>query len=120
MCIGDKARIKDLKLKKNKLGNGAYEYYLSAVIEHEDMAGVYETVIPRIGLPVRLRELKMNDCHMPYPSMEIDLGFGLLDIWSAFDSPPYTTTKIKDKTQKMTVAEIEEKLGYKIEIVSEK
>ncbi len=120
MFIGDKAKIKDLKLNKKKLGNGAYEYYLTTVIEHEDIAGVYETVIPRIELPVQLRELKITGNHMPYPSMEIDLGFGLLEIWNQFGSAPYISTKIKDKTQKMTLAEIEKKLGYKIELVSEK
>lgn len=121
LWIGSNTKMKDLKLNKEKLGKGAYQYYLTAVIEHEDVAGVYETVIPHIELPLRLREVKQNDgCYCIGPEMEIDLGFGLLNVYRNFDEPLYTTTKIKDKTQKMTLAEIEKKLGHKIELVSEK
>lgn len=118
--LGNKCRIKDLKLNKKKLGKDAYEYYLTAVLEHEDVAGVYETTIPRIELPVRLREIKQDTSWQVHTAMQIDLGFGLLDIIREFGEPLYKTTKIKDKTQKMTLAEIEKKLGHKIELVSEK
>ena len=118
--FADKCKVKDLKLNKKKLSRDAYEYYLTAVIEHEDKAGVYETVIPHIELPVYCREIKLNSSCGCYPDVQMDLGFGLLDVIGGFNEPPYTTTKIKDKTQKMTLAEIEKKLGHKIELVSEK
>jgi hypothetical protein len=53
---------------------------------------------------------------------EVDIGFGYMPL--VYEDPRnkifYTETVIEEKTHEMTLDEIEEKLGYKVKIVSKK
>ena len=111
--------LNNVKLKNLKLYKDKGVYYLEAIYIHEDDAGIYETVVPKISLPVYggmpmfVSEIGHRSIH------KIDLGFGELTVCEK-DGIACTTKTIEEKTQKMTISEIEKKLGYKIEIVSEK
>lgn len=103
------------------------KYYLDLTYEREDESGVYELRIPRVRLNIRdgLPAVESEYCcRSVKPLHTINLGFGELDLGEFTDESGYEyfmkETCIKEKTHKMTVADIEKKLGYKIEIVSDK
>lgn len=111
------------KLKDIKLVKEGGSYYLDATYEYENEHGVYELNIPKIHLPIMTDRLSFY-CRSGYsyslcPDTRIDLGFGELAALRDFETGmTHKITEIKKKTQKMTVAEIEAALGYKVEIVS--
>lgn len=101
------SKLKRLELKKD--GSG---YYLSAIYEFENEAGVHRAIFPieLLNSPVISRE----DWRCPG---KIDLGFGELPLEG---DPGYTIKTIREKVHDVTIEEIEKKLGYKIRIVKEK
>lgn len=126
----DNINLKDLKLYKehcvNNITKKEYDsYYLSAVYKHENNFVVSEITIPRIALPLNV-----------ITGFDIDLtarSFGdipeyTLRLPGNHTLPVYRTDKgiyyeekiIKEKRQKMTLEEVEDALGYKIELVSNK
>ena len=122
-------RLEKLALHHDKKTN---KYYLSAVYYAEDDKGKYKIEIPNIKLNVRTDRLPnisefLVDHHYIAPPtyvQEIDLGFGSLRLGicqgGAFKGSTYIMTTLEEKTQELTLEEIEKKLGYKIKIVSEK
>jgi hypothetical protein len=110
------AHIKDLKLYKEN-----NQYYLSALIVHEDKKGIYEVSMPKIRFPVQhecyidITENKFERC------VSLDFGLGRLYAEPTGDDKTYfTMTCLEEKVHKMTLPEIEKILGYKIEIIKEK
>lgn len=119
MVSYDKAKLKDLKLEKNDYG----VYFLNATYEYENKSGIYELNIPHIELPVHPNKLPDFDISLCFGGSEtrVDLGFGMLQaVLDRKSDKTYTIKEIKKKTQKMTLSEIEAKLGHKIELISEK
>lgn len=120
------AMLKDLKLKKDKDGY----YYLRAVYEREDDYRKEELVVPHI--PLNLWTWPKIHTHTdawavrPTPRVTIELGsFDEIPLMkgSAYPDAPdccYAAKILEEKTQTMTLAEIEKKLGYKINLVAEK
>ena len=111
------------KLKHIELVDENNSYFLDVTYEYENKYGVYELNIPRIHLPI-CRTMIPNykvDYDITYNNvMSVDFGFGYLDAISAPGTKfTHKITQIKKKPQKMTLAEIEAKLGHKIELVSE-
>ena len=108
--------IKDLQLYKEN-----NKYYLSALVNYEDKNGIYEMSIPKIKLPVGQKCIinkTIEECnYKPYTTVNIDFGFGELYV-EPFDNNDnyYTITCIEEKVHKMTLADIERELGYKIEL----
>ena len=111
------ARITDLKLYKEN-----DQYYLSALIAHEDKNGIYEVSIPKIKFPVTpectIKHIQKSDYYMPYITVGLDFGLGTLYA-EPFNSQGhcFTLTCIEEKVRKMTLADIEKELGYKIDII---
>ena len=118
----DKAKLKDLKLEGGKGGG----YFLNATYEYENKYGVYELNIPHIQLPIyainRLPDWGMVLSNYPHESgLRIDMGYGEVEVLKDHKTGmTHTIKEIKKKTQKMTLSEIEAKLGHKIELISEK
>lgn len=114
----DKANLKDIKLVE-KGGS----YFLDVTYEYEDKDGIYELNIPCLHLPIYTNMIPPYriDVRMVGPDdLTVDLGFGDLKVLVDFETDTrYTIKEIKKKTRKMTLAEIEAKLGHKIELVSE-
>lgn len=108
--------IKDLQLYKEN-----NQYYLSALINYKDDRGVYEMSIPKIKFPVGQNcvvEKTVTDWnYKSYTTTSIDFGLGKLYI-EPFDNNDnyYTVTCVEEKVHKMTLADIEKELGYKIEL----
>lgn len=105
--------IKDVKLVQE--GDA---YYLNLTYECEDEKALYMLNVPRVALPC------LND---PYINAGGDNGAAIgfiggvrLLIHRDMNGALFSKVVIKEKIHKMTVAEIEKKLGYKIEIVSDK
>lgn len=108
--------IKDLQLYKEN-----NKYYLSALVDYEDKRGVYEISIPKIEFPIERnciidRTIGERN-YKPYTTVSIDFGLGELYA-EPFDNNDnyYTITCIEEKVHKMTLANIEKELGYKIEL----
>lgn len=122
----DRAQLKNLELNQDKKTK---KYYLSAIFRIEDAFAVKELTVPRIALDINgCLEIgeNYNDGLYPYvKNMYIDMGFGNIRLEqgkiNGFANPYYYALKtIEEKTQEMTLSEIEKKLGYKIKLVDEK
>lgn len=101
------------------------KYYLRAHYEYEDGNRRAQIVYPKIHLPIINNALPIvsitDDLALsPMFSQEeyINIGFGVtpLEMDSLYPARSYYIV-MEEKTRKMTLAEIEAKLGYKIEII---
>lgn len=122
-----KSKLKDLEL----LWDPDYkEYFLRAVYEVEDERSVRELIIPHIVLPIAIKPNIINKSESEsgrhYEKMSINVGFGstlartcgvYIPEHGSIENVCYVERVVKEKTQEMTIEEIEEKLGYKIKIV---
>ena len=103
--------------------------YLKLVYEYEHSYGIHELTIPQVEFPFGNR-LNLIYIHENNPALqrlsirlctEGDVTSVYLHNSKSYDGLVYYTDKIiKRKPKKMTIEEIEQKLGYKIEIVSSK
>jgi hypothetical protein len=127
-------RIKNVNLYTERDAcSRVVKYYLDVTYQTENLECVCDIHIPKIELPISndimiSRERVPFDEYNPNPTLyvvkdTVDLGFGPLPLKyiKGEHSEPvlYTVKVIKEKTKKMTVAEIEKALGHKVEIVSE-
>lgn len=112
--------MKDINLYKDNIDN---QYYLSITYTVEAEEAIYEYHIPKVRLPICDSDnVILSHCptnRYVVHEVYIDIGFGKLLVIPDKDNIHYVTRKIKDKTKKMTLKEIEKKLGCKIELVSE-
>lgn len=103
--------------------------YLKLVYEYEDSYGIHELTLPQVEFPFGNR-LNLKYIYEANPALrrvsirlctEGDVANVFLYDTKTDDGFMYYTDKIiKYKPKKMTIEEIEQKLGYKIEIVSGK
>ena len=108
----DKYELKDLQLHEENHG-----YFLTAIYRHENDQGIYECIIPKIGLPIRTEpivKIPMIDprCVGDRDFPTIDLGFGDCIIFRDTKGHLFTEKLIKEKVHDLTLSEIEKKLGY--------
>lgn len=111
------SHITDLQLYKEN-----NNYYLSALITHEDKNGVYKVSIPRIKFPVA-SECIINHTRYPGCSTIVSLDFGLGELYAEpvnENDHYFTITCLEEKVHEMTLAEIERELGYKIKLKENK
>ena len=111
-----RATIKDVKLVQEE-----ETYYLDLTYECEDEKAVYVMNIPRVELPC------FDDPHINVTNYDgvtdatIRFTGGVcIPIHEDENEVLFSKVVVERKTHKMTIAEIEEKLGYGIEIVSDK
>ena len=103
--------------------------YLQLVYQYEDDVGIHELTIPQVEFPFRNR-LNFKHTHETNPalkkvSIRLCTNGDIVNVYlhdtKSDDGMVYYLDKIiKYKPKKMTIEEIEKKLGYKIEIVSRK
>ena len=103
--------------------------YLKLVYEYEDSYGIHELTIPQVEFPfgnrLGLTYICENNPELQRLSIRLctvgDFANVYLHDSKSYDGLVYYTDKIiKRKPKKMTIEEIEQKLGYKVEIVSSK
>ena len=103
--------------------------YLKLVYELEDGCGIHELTVPQVEFPfdnrLGLTYICKNNPELQRLSIRLctvgDLANVYLHDTKSYDGLVYYTDKIiKHQPKKMTIEEIEQKLGYKIEIVSSK
>ena len=101
--------------------------YLKLVYEYEDSYGIHELTIPQVEFPFgnRLNLIYIHENNPALQRLSIRLctegdvtSVYLYDTKSDDGLVYYTDKIIKRKPKKMTIEEIEQKLGYKVEIVS--
>lgn len=103
--------------------------YLQLIYQYEDEVGIHELIIPQVEFPFGNR-LNLKHIYETNPALrrvsirlctEGDVANVYLHDTKSDDGMVYYLDKIiKYKPKKMTIEEIEQKLGYKIEIVSGK
>lgn len=103
--------------------------YLQLVYQYEDADGIRELTIPQVEFPFGNR-LNLKHIYGANPARrrvsirlctEGDVANVFLHDTKSSDGMVYYLDRIvKHKPKKMTIEEIEQKLGYKIEIVSSK
>ena len=103
--------------------------YLKLVYEYEDGYGIHELTIPQVEFPFgnRLNLIYIHENNPALQRLSIRLctegdvtSVYLYDTKSDDGLVYYVDKIIKRKPKKMTIEEIEQKLGYKVEIVSSK
>lgn len=101
--------------------------YLKLVYEYEDSYGIHELTIPQVEFPfgnrLNLIYIHENNSELPRFSIRLCTDGDVTNVYlhdsKSYDGLVYYTDKIiKHKPKKMTIEEIEQKLGYKVEIVS--
>lgn len=107
----------DLKQFDLKMDHG--KYYFDIILIGENTYNIDEISL-KIDLPISLDRLDFTSDIEDYYTQKrtnwyVDLGFGKLPVKDNI----YKIKRIKDKEQTMTLSEIENKLGYKINLVSE-
>lgn len=116
----DAAKIKNVAVYKED-----DKYYLNVTAMREDEYGVYEINIPKIwlGIGEDLRGVSFDRLcpHVGGVTFEIGELYSMYRgrVFGTKDEALFAERIIETKVHKMTVADIEKKLGYKIEIVSE-
>ena len=101
--------VEDINISFNKDINS---YVINVSYRYTDRVGNVDIISIR-DLPITIYS------HPDFSSnitCKIDLGFGSLKFYPGITS--YETRRIHTVTKEMTIEEIEEKLGYKIKIVS--
>ena len=113
--------IKDLQLYKED-----NQYYFSAVFNYEDKKGYYEISVPKIKLPISYCQVSTESSYDIWYGHQkiakVDFGFCTLDAFPVAignQETLFTMKCIEEKVHKMTLAEIEKELGYKIELKKE-
>lgn len=119
----DNYKLKSLELYSEIVNDmGDVEYFLKAVYEYKDKYKKSELVVPKIHLRVNHYNPIIN---IPCASIDmmvegyIDLGFGDLPMIPV-NKALCTERILEEYPQKMTMEELEKKLGHKVEIVSKK
>lgn len=107
-------RLNELKLHRSYDPFRPHDFYLSATYTVETDVEVRELHIPKMYLPLDSRSLAIS--HSLNGSAAIEMCDSKLVI---LDPAKIQERIIKTKTKKMTLKEIEKKLGHKIELISE-
>lgn len=123
MNHNDNIKLTDVQLYKEDNG-----YFLSLKYHGENLEREYEIEIPKVALQIRQDDILINSVLTANPyTTEMDkfeeirfYGGNSFQILDCADGYRYKETTIKEKKRKMTVAEIEKALGYKVEIVNKK
>lgn len=125
MDFNNFVKLKDLKLHKEQHTSNNTKYYLSAVYEYENNFVVSEITIPHIALPLDI--ITGFDTDLTDYSFGVDVEYTLhmpgnhtLPVYRTDKGVYYEEKIIKEKRQKMTLEEVENALGYKIELVSKR
>lgn len=127
--------LKSMTLYTELSENGRVSHYLRLVYTYEDLDGnQYEMVIPKVSMSSFEYSIpkieRMSGCMYPDYRINVDGYFPVkrTDFTvtaesgkqvSAVDTA-YAEVRTKTVTKKMTLSDIEKKLGCKIELVSEK
>lgn len=126
--MGECFYLKDLQLYKDKDEYNIERYYLKAIYEKVTKYKKERVTIPKILLPVNTGEpiIKQEISDNRYSDNTIDIGFGYLPVQYDIIEPRNMTKGtmlievLEEYPQKMTMEEIEKRLGHKVEIVSGK
>lgn len=94
-------------------------YYLSACYRVENEAGVKDIYIPKMELPIDTRGVRINFDYET-GSHTCSIGIGPLRMCQNSAGHYMWEQVIEEKTHEMTLEEIEEKLGYKVKLVTSK
>ena len=94
------------------------KYYLDVSYIIDTLSERVRLHIPKISLPINPYSVRlMHESRYADPKCEVDVGYGVAKVELDDDGAYFYLTVLEEKVQEMTVAEIEEKLGYKIKIV---
>lgn len=109
------------------------KYYLSIEYEIEDEFRRTKYTVPRINLDIDFKHNlpEIDNCASTYPygrdvyRFKCGNHFYLIEPVKEYDGLgeyeySFKREVVKEKSRKLTISEIEKKLGYKIEIVAEK
>lgn len=119
--------MNDVKLASVKLKKDERGYYLRLKYIQDTDDAISEVIIPKYRLKIWEDRICINHPtgYRVHEAPDANIGFGYWELdkgWTEHidDKEVYYSVKtLKEKVHKMTVADIEKKLGYKIEIVSE-
>lgn len=117
----DKLNVKN-KLQTLELYEEHGSYYLKVVCGYEDNNGKYKFTLPKVALPFQKdkpSQIEFYGLHTYYGGI-VKNGINELEIMKDKNGKLYTVETIEKYPHKMTLKEIENKLGYKIELISEK
>lgn len=113
-----KSKLKTAELWRDEEVN---DYFLKLVYELEDEAGIYELVIPKIAIDIPMQNISIENGTTHADKMTAITRFNDKSCHFIFpdkDGCTHYTRIIKEKVHNMTLEEIENLLGYKINIIN--
>lgn len=118
--LNNKERLTLAELYKEKDKYGAEHLYMKAVYEKENKYGKYEVTFPRINMnfPLNCIPVMEQGISTLAGDIYINTGENHYRLEPVEGDICYTEKVLEEYPQKMTLEEIERKLGYKIEVVS--
>ena len=110
-------KLKNVSLNENINTDGTKQFYLSLTYIYQDnKKNIHKINIPKINLSLENPSLNLLSSNYP----KIDFGDMNFVIEKNEKGEILTDKIIKYHYEKMTIEEIQEKLGYKIKIVDKK
>lgn len=116
-----------VNVKKAKLYTENDKWYIDVTYWHEDDYYVKEVRIPKMHIPLEaftgnIEHYLTSSAYGEPTQCEFYAELGRLSMACIGETfkPAYIEKTIEEKTQEMTLDEIEKKLGYKIKIVNKK
>lgn len=90
-------------------------YFAHIVYRYEDAKGLWELTVPKLRIPLEPYSFKIET---DIAGGTMDIGFGKWRMYTVDGNIYAKKVLIEEKIYKMTVEEIEEKLGYRVRIVN--
>lgn len=116
----DNTKLISLELYSEMINDmGDVKYYLRAVYERTTKYKKERLTIPKIHLEVNPNGVTINHVTCYNHEASVNIGFGDAPLCEK-DGAAYIVEVLEEYPQKMTMEEIEKKLGHKVEIISKK
>lgn len=120
--------MEEIKVKKAKLYEEDGCYYIDVTYIYENDRVIKEVHFPKVPMPITewTGDVNKEIIRRPYSDIcfgstkySIKLGELLMPL-EPINGIAYSEKVIEEKTQEMTIEEIEKRLGYKIKVVAKK
>lgn len=116
----DNCKLISLELYSEMINDmGDVKYYLRAVYERTTKYRKERLTIPKIYLGVNPHNVIIKHATCYNNGTSVNIGFGNAPLCEK-DGAAYIVEVLEEYPQKMTMEEIEKKLGHKVEIISKK
>lgn len=107
--------MENVRLKSFNVYEEEGLYFAHIVYRYEDNKGLWGLTVPKVRIPA---DPHRCDLELARDGSTLDFGLGKCCVYPVGMNVYVRTALIEEKIHEMTIEEIEEKLGYRVKIVS--